>query len=444
MESVHLSEHLSKQQVECYSGRTLSSTEFLQVSDHLEACESCRRLVGETEGIQARFTSLRADLRSEARSRPMHLQFEQLVAYVDQAAEDADREIVESHLEICSQCAAEAQDLRAFKVETLSYPEQTRSTETRSALWKNFRAFWQRPLYRIPLQFACAAVSMLLLVWIATLPLRKQVAALRAQLDEAQSRTDELQKQASTVDELQAQLSQLQQSLSNPPSQVAQGLNDGGRIVALDNQGYLTGMESMPPHIQNAVKAVLSNDQAEISPELRGLLGRAGVLMGGSGEGVSFALLSPVGTVVQTDRPTFRWRPLSGATSYAVNVYDSSLTNVATVDRLSATQWTAARSLKRDEVYTWQVTALKDGVEISSPVPPAPEAKFKVLEQTRAEEVNLAKKSYPNSHLILGAMYKKAGLLDDAEREFKGLLSANPNSLVAQKLLQNVKSLRRK
>jgi lipopolysaccharide biosynthesis regulator YciM len=90
------------------------------------------------------------------------------------------------------------------------------------------------------------------------------------------------------------------------------------------------------------------------------------------------------------------------------------------------------------------VIALKDGVEISSPVPPAPEAKFKVLEQTRAEEVNLAKKSYPNSHLILGAVYKKAGLLDDAEREFKGLLSANPNSPVAQKLLQNVKSLRRK
>ncbi|HEV8484718.1 MAG TPA: zf-HC2 domain-containing protein [Blastocatellia bacterium] len=374
----------------------------------------------------------------------MHLQYEQLVAYVDQAAEEVDREIVESHLEICSQCAAEAQDLRAFKVETMRNPEKTSADDTRSALWKNFRAFWQRPLYRIPLQFACAAVAMLLLVWIATLPLRKQVAALRAQLDEAQSRNDELQKQASTVDELQAQLAQLQQSLSNPPSQVAQGLNDGGRIVALDNQGYLTGMDSMPPQIQNAVKAVLSSDQAEISPELRGLLGRAGVLMGGSGEGVSFALLSPVGTVVQTDRPTFRWRPLSGATSYAVNVYDSSLKNVATVDRLSATQWTAARSLKRDEVYTWQVTALKDGVEISSPVPPAPEAKFKVLEQTRAEEVNLAKKSYPNSHLILGAVYKKAGLLDDAEREFKGLLSANPNSPVAQKLLQNVKSLRRK
>jgi hypothetical protein len=149
-----------------------------------------------------------------------------------------------------------------------------------------------------------------------------------------------------------------------------------------------------------------------------------------------------VGTVVETSRPTFRWRPLKGATTYALNVYDSSLKNVATVDRLSAAQWTAARPLKRNEIYTWQVTAVKDGQEISSTVPPAPEAKFKVLGQPRAEEVSVAKKSYPNSHLILGAVYKKAGMLDDAEREFKALLSANPNSPAAQKLLQNVKSLR--
>jgi hypothetical protein len=166
--------------------------------------------------------------------------------------------------------------------------------------------------------------------------------------------------------------------------------------------------------------------------------------MGGSGEGVSFALLSPVGTVVETDHPTFRWRPLSGATTYALNVYDSSLNTVATVDRLSATQWMAARPLKRNEVYTWQVTAVKDGQEITSPVPPAPEAKFKVLDRARAEELRMAKKTYPDSHLILGAVYKKAGLLDDAEREFKALLSANPNSPVAQKLLQDVKSLRQK
>ncbi len=374
----------------------------------------------------------------------MHLRYEQLAAYVDEALDDVEREIVKSHLETCSRCAGEAQDLIAFKPETMSYSEANFAHDTPSPFWKKVRAYWERPLYRISLQVACAAVAMLLVVLIATLPLRKQVAALHAKLDEAQNRNDELQKQASKANELREQLNLLQQSRPNDSSEIAQTLYDGGRIVALDNQGNLTGVESAPPHIQQAIRETLSEDQAGVSPELRSLRGRAGVLVGGSGEGISFALLSPVGAVVETDRPTFRWRQLNGAATYALDVYDASLKNVAAIKGLSATHWTAVHRLKRNEVYTWQVTAVKDGQEITSPVPPAPEAKFLVLDQTRADELSAAKKSYPTSHLILGAVYKKAGLLDDAEREFKALLSANPHSPVAQKLLRDVTSLRNK
>ena len=166
--------------------------------------------------------------------------------------------------------------------------------------------------------------------------------------------------------------------------------------------------------------------------------------MGGSGEGISFALLSPVGTMVKDGRPTFRWRALPGATSYSVDVFDSSLKNVARIDRVSGTTWTPSQSLEPNQAYRWQVTALKSGEEITSPVPPTPEAKFKVLEQSKAEELNRAKKAYPNSHLILGSLYERAGLLDDAENEFRSLVSANPRSTLARKLLQEVKSLRQR
>jgi lipopolysaccharide biosynthesis regulator YciM len=77
-------------------------------------------------------------------------------------------------------------------------------------------------------------------------------------------------------------------------------------------------------------------------------------------------------------------------------------------------------------------------------MPPAPEAKFKVLEKSKAEELDRVRKSYPRSHLILGSLYERAGLLDDAEREFQSLVSANPKSTVARKLLRNVRSLRQK
>ena len=36
-----------------------------------------------------------------------------------------------------------------------------------------------------------------------------------------------------------------------------------------------------------------------------------------------FLVIDPVGKVLMTDQPTFRWSPMEGATGYVVEVYDS-------------------------------------------------------------------------------------------------------------------------
>jgi hypothetical protein len=87
---------------------------------------------------------------------------------------------------------------------------------------------------------------------------------------------------------------------------------------------------------------------------------------------------------------------------------------------------------------------MKDGEEIRMPAPSAPDAKFKVLEQSQAEALERAKQAYGHSHLLLGILYAQAGLLDNAEQEFQALSEANPRSRVAQTLLHSVKALRRK
>ena len=88
------------------------------------------------------------------------------------------------------------------------------------------------------------------------------------------------------------------------------------------------------------------------------------------------------------------------------------------------------------------MTAIRDGKEIKSPVPPAPEARFKVIEQSKADELSKLKRSASNSHLVAGLVCVKEGLLDDAQREFESLARANPKSTVAQKLPGNLKALR--
>jgi hypothetical protein len=213
--------------------------------------------------------------------------------------------------------------------------------------------------------------------------------------------------------------------------------------VILDRQGNLTGLKSLSSPYQEAVKTALTRQKVEPPPFLAKLTERSGTLLSGSGEGISFAIYSPVGTAVGTDRPTFRWQALSGAENYIVTIYDSNYSKVETSEPLSGTEWNLPRPLVRGGIYIWKVTALKDGKKVISPQPPAPEARFKVLEKTRADELEQARQAYSNSHLLLGTLYGQAGLLDDSEREFQLLLDANPGLPVAQKLLRNVRALRR-
>ena len=87
---------------------------------------------------------------------------------------------------------------------------------------------------------------------------------------------------------------------------------------------------------------------------------------------------------------------------------------------------------------------MKDGQEITSPRPPAPQAKFRVLDQAKANELAQARRDHRSSHLTLGLLYADAGLLREAEQEFRLLQNANPNSELARTLLRQVQSLRQR
>jgi len=89
-------------------------------------------------------------------------------------------------------------------------------------------------------------------------------------------------------------------------------------------------------------------------------------------------------------------------------------------------------------VYTWQVRALVNGKEIVMPPPAAPQARFKVLEAAKLAELARARAAYRTSHLILGIVYARNGLLTESAGEFRSLLAANPGSPVVRKMLQQV------
>jgi hypothetical protein len=162
--------------------------------------------------------------------------------------------------------------------------------------------------------------------------------------------------------------------------------------------------------------------------------------MGGGDEtgGVPFALLTPVGKIVRENQPVLRWKPLKDAVSYTVAIVNSNFRVVEESGKLTATNWKPAKPLPRGAVYSWQVTATKaDGSETVSPSAPAPQARFRVLDQKMADDLSKLEKT--KSRLALGVLYATAGLIEEARREFQILVKENPKSALARKLLAGVR-----
>jgi hypothetical protein len=229
---------------------------------------------------------------------------------------------------------------------------------------------------------------------------------------------------------------------TNSPTLIAM-LKDGASQVRLDTEGKLSGVEQLPLAYQQMVKRALSSQEFDRSPLLAGLTPTEGVPRGSGEEvGSRFFLIEPVRTVTLSEHPTFRWARLTGATSYIVEVYNEEFDPVASSPRLSQPRWKMAQTLKRGAIYYWQVKAIKDGKEMISPQPPAPQVKFRVLDEAKASELWRARQDYGSSHLVLGLLYAEAGLLDEAEAEFRSLQKDNPGSDIAVQLLKRVRAQR--
>ena len=418
-------EHLSSKQVEGYSLRQLPAAELLAVSDHLGECDVCRSRV---QSDEAAFFALHEEVFSENGSAG-HLTAEQTAGYVDKHLSGETLQFVNNHLAGCERCVLAVADLRAFRNEIAPSLDREYGPTPAPA-----RVGWREKfvsLFRVaPVPaFGGAALAMLLLAAVAWIIWRSP----KESPQEAVVAPTPVSQPAPSVEP----------SLpSQPAPEVVAQLNDGNGVLSLDQEGKLSGADNLPPAYQGLLKKALTSQRIERSSQLQGLTRASSTLMGVDNKQREFAVLEPVGNVVLSNQPAFRWSALEGATGYVVEVYDDQFKLVASSPEVANRSWTVPQSLARGKVYSWQVKAIKDGQEVTSPRPPAPQAKFRVLDQAKANEIAKAKRDFASSHLTLGLLYADAGLLREAEQEFRLLRRANPNSDVARNLLRQIQNLR--
>lgn len=428
-----MSEHLVQTQIEGYCRRKLSVADLLRVSDHLAACEMCRQQVERALNGDAVFLALRSQLFDETPelpsgpSVPEHLSFEQTARYIEGESGGEELQVINDHLSACGQCKLAVSDLRAFREQVepgLRHEHRpARARPSADGWWRRMAAVvisrfpGSRPL------IAGAALAALVLMWAGW-------AIWRTMQENVPIRGAVSTSQAPAMAPASA-------------SPVIARLDDSGGIVTLDRAGALAGVDSLPPAYRLMVKEGLTDQRLEKPSFLAALSRPGGSLMGSNERGNQFLPSDPFGKVVLSDRPIFRWTQLKGAAAYVVEIYDGNFSLLTASPQISGTSWTAAQPLRRGTAYSWQVTAFKDGREVKSPRPPAPQAQFYVLDQARADEILRAQRDYASSHMLLGLLYARAGLLDEAEQELQTLQRRNPDSAIVRRLSASLEAMRR-
>jgi anti-sigma factor RsiW len=418
-----VTEHLSSAQIVDYRRRTLMPAELLVVDDHLAECAECRRLIEST--LNNDVAGLYADLTAKAAAGP-HLSFDQSAAYVDGLLTGEDRRMVEDHLASCALCAPLTDDLRAFRNEIA--PELDREYSPQKSAERHPKAPW-----RSRAAAGIRAVLPQIPLWIYAAPVLLLAAVAVWSIGSWQRTGPQIADKSPTP----APSPSVNATPPAPPTSEAAPivvkLNDGGSSLTLDAQGRLTGAGQWPSEYRQMAVDALSNQKAPGSTLMAGLSRRGSSLMGGDDAGRRFAVIEPAGKILLSDRPVFKWTRLVGADGYVVEIYDAQFKLISSSPMLTDLSW-APPQLPRGQTYSWQVKATGGGQEFIAPHPTAPQAKFRILDQAAASEIARARRDYASSHLLLGLLYARAGLIDEAEREFRALQKANPHSDVARKL----------
>ena len=458
--------HMSNTQMEKFCARVLPAPEMVAFAEHLSNCASCQLLFHETFQRRRNYAPVTINLSPEFWFRDDHLEYEQMVGLVENTLDDEEQKIINIHLETCMRCSGDLRKFREFARKIEPAIRASHSPERRK-----IGAWWKWPVIDWKFGYAAAALIIIGLVTLIGIFVGRGGIGWRSIPDTASSPTNTVSPLPTAVTSASPHPTTAVEQpgpstggiLHSAPNrggskdyQARSGgskttgrdqaamfsLNDSGRRILFDRARVISGLDKLPLSVQKSINETLLANDINRPAALDEITVGSSALRGVSGDQSPFKLISPNKTVLEEDRPVFRWEPLKGATGYQVHISALGSREVLSSDRLTfdVAQWIPEAPLKRGVVYKWSVTAIVNGEELSSPAASAPEARFGILDEERALELNLLKRT--PSHLALGVFYARAGILAEAEREFQSLVNDNPQSQLAIKLLRLVQSWR--
>jgi len=484
-------EHLTPERMYEYARRALDPNDLLAADDHLIACAGCRSRIVDEAGLRATVSSLEREIRAALPSGPEHLPYDQIESLAEDRLRGAAREIAETHSETCASCRAEIADLKGFAAAFRESRRAAAAALVAAAVRPPIRQggsagrsaartlaagadveTGETPLFSaaaspgagsgrswMPRPAFVAAFALVAIVAAGGWLLRARNTSLKEKVAELTRQNETLAGRAAEADELRARMAKQAGEVAagapgagapaaTPAAAAAIALKDRGGDVGLDGDGQLTGLDQLPVAEGRAVAAALRHAKVEVATLTASL-----ALPAPGGDAIAPVPVSPAGTVVRGQRPVLSWDALTGVTAYTVVVSDESGTVAARADNVRGHTWTVSRPLRRGATYTWRVSAGRTPASSAAPdaggAPPSPTdgaratapaigaARFRVLDKDEAAALDRLLRSTGGSALAAGVFYARAGLLDDAEKELRAVLDANPDSPIAKSMVQS-------
>jgi hypothetical protein len=417
--------HLTAEQMQNYLVRRVSVDELGELSEHLHGCRTC---YGAYLSVLQRRFPIEIDFDELGGLKGWHLEGQELADYIEGRMSELDFDYARLHLQECVACEQRVNDASRNWLEYA--PSRKSTTERHPAPWREYLPGFQST--SSPHSRRAAALVLVigfaLILWglmqlkrhepqVAIVPVSEEPATEPSPVKETTPPKDSKPGAGSDPNRRTESLAKGQPA-SSPHRNAGAAERENDIETALLARALV-----MPPSIESFDK----------SPAL--------AVRGSTTHVESFAVVSPFSTLIPDEQPTFTWTALSGAASYTVSVYDSNLHLVRASQPLTETQWSIPDRLRRGMLYTWTVTAVRDGKEIIAPALPT-RAEFTVIDESERRKLNRRIKSTV-SHAARGVIYAEAGLLEEAEQELRTHLTLSPTDDRAKKLLETVESWRR-
>lgn len=217
-------------------------------------------------------------------------------------------------------------------------------------------------------------------------------------------------------------------------------IDDGGRIIKLEHDGRLTGLDELTPTERRWITGVLQREELPDSRVMRLQLAESPRLrapLAERSEQTDLRLLAPLPEVLVDTRPVLVWTPQADAASYQIELREIGGRQILLSPELEGEidQWQLPAPLRRGSAWR-AVLRIRLTADPLTRLVSRPRL-FSILgERELAQLASLRART--SSHLARGLLYARWGLVSEARREIEMLEEQNRESLLIKRFLLNL------